>query len=529
MRAGPGLFAALLALIVLAASPAGHAAPATAEVRLAMPLDLAGDVSLAASEGLLALPPGASLPGTAARLNITLERLDEEVPDHPARASDPPPVTVDPVTGVVEQLRRHAAPARAEPVRYFDMLQPDRITFTSWQLDARRVLAVGPFDTGALALDGAALAVREAPAGRAGPLPPAFVPDGDASWLLAEGAGQARLAGSVRGLFEGVTIIVQNATASFQVDTVDRGHGAWRAVFRWSDADLAPAGDLALLAPRLGLDLDGTAASPGAWGSVAVAGEGQRAKGQSLLAQGTLQGTLAPGGGAVTMRSQGDLAYLTLGDTTQDYTAVAVVSGAAVAGALAWRFLALPLYARIAPNELLDNDVRRRVHGHVSAHPGADVKGTAQAVGVSWSTASYHLARLEREGVLTSRRAGRSKRFFLNGGTVTVRADAIGALRNPTAFAIAELIAQHPGLMQKEIGAALQLPASTVSWHMRRLRDLGVVREVRRWRRAEYAPGPLWEELARTVREDIARLPPARDAAPPGGAPRDTSSPSTAA
>lgn len=524
MRAGPGL---LVAVLVLSLGPLATAAPASAEVRLAAPLDLAGEVRLASSEGLLALGPSTSLAGTAERLNITLVRLKEPQPER-ARHEQP---SVDPITGLLKRVPRPAAPAKAEPVRYLEMQHPDRITFTSWQLEARRVLAVGPFDEGALALETGAARVREAPAGSAGPVPRAFAQEPDATWLLAQAAGEGRATGTVRGLFEGVTIIVQNATATLQVDTVHRDAGArWQALFRWSGADLRPQGQVAFLAPRLALDLDGTVAAARAWGSLAVEGAPQRTSGQSLAAQGTMRGWLAPGGGAVALRGQGDIAYLTLGDTRQDFTAAAMAGSAALLGALAWRFLAVPLYARIAPNDLLDNEVRRRVHGHVTEHPGADVKGTAQAVGVSWSTAAYHLARLEREGVLTSRRAGRSKRFFLNGGTITVRADAIGALRNPTAFAIAELVAQHPGLMQKEIGAALRLPASTVSWHMRRLRELGVVREARRWRRAEYAAGPLWEELARTLRDGARRLPPADAAGPsPGSAPRDTSNPATPA
>lgn len=520
MRAGLGLAAAALVLLL----PAAAAAPAEAQLRLQAPLDMAGDVALRAGEGVLVLPPLGTLPTQAERLNVTLVRAAAR-PD----AAAPSDERQDPLRELLAKARDPlAAPAPGDEVRYLEVLAPESLTFTHHQRPARALLAVGPFDEGGLGLEGPRASVRESTARAAGALPATYARDADAAWLAAAGPGHAMARGTVRGLFEGVALVVQNATATFQVDTTDHRDGArWTALLRWTGAaiDARSSQPFTLLAPSLALDLDGTLAAARAWGGLEVDEAPQKAAGQALQAQGAMRGTLKPGGGSVAMRAQGDLAYLTLGDQRQDFArAAAAGAGLALMSALAYygqhlRLLAVPLYARIAPSELLDNEVRRRVHGHIHANPGADVKGTAAAVEVSWSTAAYHLARLEREGVLTSRRAGRSKRFFVNGGAVTVRAEAIGALRNPTAHAIARLVASRPGLMQKEIGAALGLPASTVSWHMRRLRDLGVVREERRWRRAEYAPGPLWRELDGAVSPEPAAAPAPAPAGPASSLP----------
>jgi DNA-binding transcriptional ArsR family regulator len=510
-----------LLVAVLLVGPLASAAPARTDLRLQAPLDLSGEVALASREGILDLPLRGTVPAAASRVTVTLLR------EGPQPDRDPTPATpgdAPPDLGLLPQVPAPGLGQAPEPARTFEMLAAEGFTITARQSLARTLLAVGPFDEGALHLAGARASLREAPARHLAPYPVDFVRSPDATWLLAGMAGTARAEGSVRGVFQGVHLLLHNGTTSLQFDTTYRHDGVrWTAVVRWTDAAIEATSKepFALLAPSLRLRLDGLASAPAAWGSLAVDDEPQAAEGRAVQVQGLLEGVLRPGGGSVAMRSQGDVAYVALGGQRQDYArAAAMGAGAALLGAIAWRFVGVPLYARIAPQELLDNEVRRRVHGHVAQHPGADIKDTAAAAQVSWSTAAYHLARLEREGVLTSRRSGRSKRFFVNGGQDTAKAEAIGALRNPTALAIADLVAKHPGMMQKELGAALGLPASTVSWHMRRLRDLGVVREDRRWRRAEYAPGPLWRELRAAITAEglspsNAAMPPASPAPAP--------------
>jgi DNA-binding transcriptional ArsR family regulator len=361
------------------------------------------------------------------------------------------------------------------------------------------VLAVGPFDAGSVALRAPQAQLRTA-SRAALDLPGTMLQAGPQPWLRAEAPGHLAAQGTLRALFRGASLLVENATGALQVDT---GSGTWLALLRWTDARLDVRSDapFTLVAPALRLDAQGEVRAVRAWGALQH-GPAEQLRGEGFVARGAWQGLLQAQGDEATLDAQGDLTYLAVGPREQDFSRAAMAAGGLALGAAlaAWqsqglRLLAAPLYARVAPEELLDNDVRRRVHDHVRAHPGSDVKDTAQACLVSWSTAAYHLHRLEREGLLLSRRSGRSKRFFLNGAQPPARAEAIGALRNPTSLAIARLVAEQPGLMQKEIAARLALPASTVSWHMRRLRELGVVREERRWRRAEYASGPLWPEL----------------------------------
>src|SRR5439155_906457 len=81
-------------------------------------------------------------------------------------------------------------------------------------------------------------------------------------------------------------------------------------------------------------------------------------------------------------------------------TAIAANTTAATGG-LAWairRFgplLWLPLYTRLAPSQILDNEQRSRVYQHVRAHPGAHPSAIAETLDLGWGTVVYHLGRLE--------------------------------------------------------------------------------------------------------------------------------------
>ncbi|MHB8604815.1 MAG: helix-turn-helix domain-containing protein, partial [Thermoplasmatota archaeon] len=74
---------------------------------------------------------------------------------------------------------------------------------------------------------------------------------------------------------------------------------------------------------------------------------------------------------------------------------------------------ALPLYNRLNRNASLDNDTRRRIFDYVKNMPGSCIADIAERVGVSHSTASYHLDKLCSFQLLTSTADGNKVRFFI--------------------------------------------------------------------------------------------------------------------
>lgn len=152
-------------------------------------------------------------------------------------------------------------------------------------------------------------------------------------------------------------------------------------------------------------------------------------------------------------------------------------------GPAAMPLLALPLYNRVQREGSFDNDTRRRIFDQVRQRPGQSIAEIAHGVGVSHSTASYHLERLVEFNLLAATQDGNKMRFFVNGGTFTEDdRRVLAALSNSeTRRALATILA-HPGCYRAELTLMLDVSSPTVNWHLARLVQAGLVAEDHRGR-----------------------------------------------
>jgi predicted transcriptional regulator len=181
-------------------------------------------------------------------------------------------------------------------------------------------------------------------------------------------------------------------------------------------------------------------------------------------------------------------------------TAAGVSAVALLAGALAYYWPTMKygfaaLYTRIPRDAVLAHETRERIYKLVRDQPGIHVYEVCDRLGLGWGTAVHHLKILQDQGMLTSHRDGRYRRFFLVGDDRISYREAVGVLRHPTSRRIAQVVASRPGLIQKDVCAALGLSTSLVAWHLGRLKAAGVVSAERRGRTIEYRPGPAWEHV----------------------------------
>lgn len=164
--------------------------------------------------------------------------------------------------------------------------------------------------------------------------------------------------------------------------------------------------------------------------------------------------------------------------------------------------LALPLYSRLRRSELLDNQVRDRIHKTIEAHPGVSIIQVCRAAKVGWGTAVYHLQRLERDRMIVSRRDGQYRRFYLNGSAPDPGAadPAARVLAHPLAASIAAFVHAHPGAAQKDVCQALAISPPLASKWLGRLLEAGLLTSQREWKLVRYAPTPALEQaLLRTA------------------------------
>lgn len=191
--------------------------------------------------------------------------------------------------------------------------------------------------------------------------------------------------------------------------------------------------------------------------------------------------------------------------------------------ALAFAPLA-PLASRIDAEALLDHPTRRELLRIIGEEPGVNISDLHARLAMGWGSLLYHLQRLEAQGLVQSHRWGRSRRYFLNERSVSVRAAAIRALKAQNARVLAEQIAAMPGATQEQLALTMGVSKSVVSKYAQRLEEVSLVeRQVGRNCLRLYPKDSL-RELLHTM-PPVPPMPPAATPAgltlPPASVPDD--------
>jgi DNA-binding transcriptional ArsR family regulator len=166
----------------------------------------------------------------------------------------------------------------------------------------------------------------------------------------------------------------------------------------------------------------------------------------------------------------------------------ALAPEAAMAAAVLFAALALgplALYSRIRRDAALSNDTRRQVYDAVAATPGLSIQAVARSASISHSTAAYHLERLAEAGLVVATGDGNKVRYYRNGGRFTeTERKLLPCLENAETVRVLERILRRPWSYRAEIASQLEVTATTVNWHLKRLFGAGVLAETREGRNA---------------------------------------------
>lgn len=237
---------------------------------------------------------------------------------------------------------------------------------------------------------------------------------------------------------------------------------------------------------------------------------GGAAAGDALAGLGSLAGSttafaaVAVGSGAAWLGglvSSGILAYVGFivglrpeGMPMAVFGTVAVTGATASAGIGSWAGwsalkkwglagaggLGLAGFTRIDDSELLEHPLRSQIFQVIQQNPGIHASGLARQVGAGWGTITHHLEKLEKGHLVAIRKVNNQKCFFENGGRVSRQDMAIaGAVKGDTAGDIAAFVTGHPMTSQKQMAEALGLSPALVSFHVKKLVNLGVLDKVR--------------------------------------------------
>ena len=127
-----------------------------------------------------------------------------------------------------------------------------------------------------------------------------------------------------------------------------------------------------------------------------------------------------------------------------------------------------------------------RVIQFVQGNPGCHLRQIRNELGISMGTAQYHLDRLEKAGKLTSNRHGLFKYYFAAGVFQDNEKNFLEILSHETARDIMIFIIERKNPTQTDIVEKIGVSAASVSWHVRRLAELGIISEIKEGKYKRY-------------------------------------------
>lgn len=131
---------------------------------------------------------------------------------------------------------------------------------------------------------------------------------------------------------------------------------------------------------------------------------------------------------------------------------------------------------------------RRHIYEHVLINPGTYLRKICKETGLAMGDTQHHLFSLEREGLIKSRKIGQLKhRHYYPVSIINEQNELILAfLRQNTSRDILIYLIDHAGSNQNEIANFKNFKAPTISWHMNRLMDAGIISSVKEGKSVQY-------------------------------------------
>jgi predicted transcriptional regulator len=127
-----------------------------------------------------------------------------------------------------------------------------------------------------------------------------------------------------------------------------------------------------------------------------------------------------------------------------------------------------------------------RILQFIQNNPGCHLRKIKDMIGVSQGTVQYHTDRLEKMGRIASTRSGLYRYYFPAGIIHNNEKEILQILRQETARRILMFIVERQAPTQTDIVNSIGISASSVNWHMRRLIEFGIVREIKEGKYKRY-------------------------------------------
>ena len=122
------------------------------------------------------------------------------------------------------------------------------------------------------------------------------------------------------------------------------------------------------------------------------------------------------------------------------------------------------------------SDIHSKLIMHINGQPGIRYRELLRASGLSNGVLTYHITNLEKSGLIIADRNINNKitRYYPN-NIPAEETDIIRHIRNNPARQIILFILEHDSCTFNEIIKYTKKAPSTISWHLKRLKDAGII------------------------------------------------------
>ncbi len=156
------------------------------------------------------------------------------------------------------------------------------------------------------------------------------------------------------------------------------------------------------------------------------------------------------------------------------------------------RLLPVALFSRLDSARALDHPVRGELAALIEANPGMHYQELVRRIGRGRGIVEHHLASLCRAGVVLQRSQGRYTCYFHRDVRLDPRLlDSYGLLKAQGARGVLAALSGSSGRSRKDLAGDLGLSPTTISYHLQRLAEGGLLEGRRLGGRTHYTVTPI--------------------------------------
>ncbi len=133
-----------------------------------------------------------------------------------------------------------------------------------------------------------------------------------------------------------------------------------------------------------------------------------------------------------------------------------------------------------------DDSIRSQIYEYIKKNPGAHLRMITRELQLGMGATQHHLDVLEKSGKIKSKRINVYRRYYAV-EILETEYHILAFLRQETARDILVYLLEHPNSTQSDIVNFKGFSAPTISWHMSRLEEAGLVRPTKEGRTVTYS------------------------------------------